>query len=382
MKTKNSVLMLDPRGLISLGSSDVYIRQAIYKAHLNILTKSNPLNLLVLTTNSKENLTLQPNSIRFINFISTPTFNSINFAFKSLKFIKINSLVLKLIVVGDPWESYWSAYFVRKLLSQKIPIQIQLHGDIADPLWRKINLRNRIRYYLARYSVPRADSIRVVSRHQSELVTKHFQIDKGCIEVIPVPINNLGIISKSVRKNLRTLGFFGRIHKDRGIWDFIELIRKLDTQTKDFKIIIAGDGPDKEKFLRQLYQILPKSRVSYVGHIPEKELRKVWRRVRVLVSLAPVESYGRVMREALVAGVPVWACSSSGVKDLVNKCDTGSVKIIDLKRSASELSKDFEVLLKTKVSSKFAKAFIKENETYAKKLAQSWINTIEKSKKA
>ena len=380
MKTKSSVLMLDPRGLITLGGNDVFIRQAIYKAHLSILTRSNPLNLLVLTTNSKINLDLQSNSIRFINFISTPTFNSINFAFRTVKFIKINSLVPKLIIVGDPWESYWSAYFVRKFLSQKIPIQIQLHGDIADPLWRKINIRNRIRYYLARFSVPHADSIRVVNKHQAELVTKHFQINRGCIEVIPVPINNLDIISKSVHKNLRTVGFFGRIHKDRGIWDFIELIRKLDTQTQNFKIIIAGDGPDKEKFLRRLYQILPKSRVSYVGHIPEKELRKVWRRVRVLVSLAPVESYGRVMREALVAGVPVWASSSSGVKDLMNKCEKGSVKIIDLKKSASELSKDFEVLLKTKVGPKFANAFIKENETYAKKLAQSWINTIHKAK--
>jgi glycosyltransferase involved in cell wall biosynthesis len=380
MKTKNSVLMLDPRGLITLGGNDVYIRQAIYEAHLSILTKSNPLNLLVLTTNSKVNLDLQPNSIRFINFISTPTFNSINFAFKTVKFIKINSLALKLIIVGDPWESYWSAYFVRKLLSQKTPIQIQLHGDIADPLWRKINLRNRIRYYLARFSVPYADSIRVVNKYQAELVTKHFQINRGCIEVIPVPINNLDTISKSVHKNLRTIGFFGRIHKDRGIWEFIELIRKLDTQTQNFKIIIAGDGPDKEKFLIRLYQILPKSRVSYLGHIPAKELRKVWRRVRVLVSLAPVESYGRVMREALVAGVPVWASSSSGVKDLMNKCEKGSVKIIDLKKSASELSEDFEVLLKTKVGPKFAKAFIKENETYAKKLAKSWINIINKSK--
>jgi len=102
----------------------------------------------------------------------------------------------------------------------------------------------------------------------------------------------------------------------------------------------------------------------------------------VLVSMAPVESYGRVMREALVAGVPVWATESSGVKELMEKCEKGTVKILDLNKSASALNQDFEILLKTKVSSKFSKEFVKENNTYAAKLAQSWVKVISQSKQS
>jgi glycosyltransferase involved in cell wall biosynthesis len=181
-------------------------------------------------------------------------------------------------------------------------------------------------------------------------------------------------------KRDKTIGFIGRIHKDRGIWEFIQLVKKLNSQNKTFKIVIAGNGPHKNEFLNQLYMEVPKSRISYLGQLPQEELAKVWKQIGVLVSMAPVESYGRVMREALVAGVPVWATKSSGVKDLMDKCEKGTVKILDLNKSAFSLNQDFEILLKTKVSSKFGKEFIKENNTYAAKLAQSWVKVISQSK--
>jgi hypothetical protein len=96
--------------------------------------------------------------------------------------------------------------------------------------------------------------------------------------------------------------------------------------------------------------------------------------------MAPVESYGRVVRESLIAGVPVWVTASAGVNDLMNNCKKGDVKLLDLSKSDASLDKDFSSLLKTKVSSDFNKRFIKENNTYATKLASSWINIINKSK--
>jgi hypothetical protein len=53
---------------------------------------------------------------------------------------------------------------------------------------------------------------------------------------------------------------------------------------------------------------------------------------------------------------------------------------LDLSKSDVSLDKDFNSLLKTKISSEFSKRFIKENNTYAAKLAQSWIKTINKAK--
>jgi len=154
----------------------------------------------------------------------------------------------------------------------------------------------------------------------------------------------------------------------------------LNSSSKDLKVIVIGDGPSKDKFLLKLESVIPKSRIIYLGQLPESELFKAWKRIGVLVSMAPVESYGRVMRESLIAGVPVWATSSAGVKDLMDNCEKEEVKLLDLRESDASLGKDFKTLLKTKVGSDFSKRFIKENNTYAAKLASSWINTINKAK--
>jgi hypothetical protein len=86
------------------------------------------------------------------------------------------------------------------------------------------------------------------------------------------------------------------------------------------------------------------------------------------------------MREALVAGVPVWATKSSGVEDLISKAGKDAVKILDITNSNYELSKELDQLLNSKVSLSFKKQFIKVNSTYAQLLAKSWIDLINKQK--
>jgi glycosyltransferase involved in cell wall biosynthesis len=374
-----SVLILDPRGNIASGGKDVITRHETYAKELFRQGKTSRLNLKVFSAGVSLQSSGKRKNERVIT-ISKPTFNSYMFAKKVYKFIKINNLNVKLLVVGDPWESYWSAYFLNKRLSKKIPIQIQAHGDIADPRWRRINYRNRIRFSLAKLSLPKASSVRAVTKYQTENLVKAFGIKREKIVVVPVPITIASnpVALKSQRP--KTIGLIGRIHQDRGIWEFIKLVRVLNSSSKDFKVIILGKGPSKYKFLLKLSSVIPKNRIIYLGQLPESELRKVWKKIGVLVSMAPVESYGRVIRESLIAGVPVWATASAGAKDLMDNCKKGEVKLLDLSKSDATLDKDFNSLLKTKVSSDFSKRFVKENNTYAAKLVNSWINTINKAK--
>jgi len=374
-----SVLILDPRGNIAVGGKDVVARHENYAKELLRQVKTSRLDLKVISTAvSAKNSSKGKNAM--VITIANPTFNSYMFAKKAYKFIKINNLNIKLLVASDPWESYWSAYFLNKFLNKKIPIQIQVHGDIADPKWQRINFRNRIRYSFAKLSLPKASSVRVVTKYQAENLINTFGTKKERIVVVPVPIT---VASKSVAlksERPKTIGLIGRIHQDRGIWEFIRLIRILNSSSKDFKVIVIGDGLSKDKFLLKLSSVISKNKIIYLGQLPESELRKAWKKIGVLVSMAPVESYGRVMRESLIAGVPVWATTSAGVKDLMDNCNKGEVKLLDLSKSDVSLDKDFRSLLKTKVSSDFSKKFIKENNSYAARLAKSWINIINKSK--
>ena len=374
------VLILDPRGVVLGGKNDVIERHFNYGRELAKQNKAIVSKLKVFSaSNGQISASSNNNSFEILR-ISKPTFNSYRFARKVHKYIEFKNISVNLFVVGDPWESYWSAYFLNRFLKKKIPIQIQVHGDIADPRWRRINLKNRIRYSLAKLSLSKVSSVRAVTKYQAENLVKAFGIKKEKIVVIPVPINVLSKIATLKIGRPKTIGLLGRIHQDRGIWDFVKLVSNLNLSSKDFKVVIVGDGPSKDKFLLKLESVITKNRIIYLGQLPESQLRKVWKKIGVLVSMAPVESYGRAMRESLIAGVPVWATVSAGVRDLMDNCKKGEVKFLDLSNSSVSLEKDFNSLLKTKVSSNFSKTFIKENNIYATKLANSWINTIKKSK--
>ena len=378
--SKSCVVILDPRGAIYGGGRDVIFRHATYAQYLSKNIDFTNLFLIICTAGKDKKSIFLKNNFS-IEIISEPTFNSIKFAKRAANFAKSKDLSIKLLSVGDPWESFWSAYFFNKFYHKNVPIQIQLHGDIANPVWKRINIKNRARFNLAKLSLGKASGIRAVSNSQALKVAKIFKIKKAQICVIPVPINNLRLTSSMSSKRPKTLGLIGRIHNDRGIYNFIKLVKSLTVVRDDFTVVIAGGGPEESRFLEEIKELLPKSKIRFLGHLPEKELKKVWREVGVLVSTAPTESYGRVMREALVAGVPVWAMKSSGVEDLISKAGKDTVKILDLTKGNYELSKEFDQLLKSKVLLSFRKQFIKDNLTYAQLLAKSWIDQINKQKK-
>ena len=377
---KPVVLLLDPRGVSKYNSPTVTERLDEYAKQLVIQSSENSLNLVVLSSSKSHILKSKILKYVKIHYISKPTFNFVFFAVRAFNFIKSSDLRIKLIVVADPWESYWSAFFLAKFFRVNIPIQIQVHGDFTDPKWSSSSIQNRIRHRFARVSLSMADSIRTVSRSQTKNLIENFGLKQTLIQIIPVPVStNLKFQRKSLNRP-RSIGIVGRIHKDRGIFEFVKLIRILDEFNHNFSIVVAGTGPSQDIFLKKLKLVNPLVKIEYFGQVPNNEMSSVWAKIGVLVSMAPAESYGLAMREALLHGVPVWATASGGVKDLMDNCKKGEVKILDLGKSHASLDKDFKTLLKTKVNSDFSKRFIKENNTYAAKLANSWINTIKKSK--
>ena len=373
------IVILDPRGNISSGGEDVIQRHNLYANELT--NHSKIYKLIILTSSSEKKLTKNKGNRLEIYQISKPTHNPVMFAFKAKKLLKKYNFDVKLLVAGDPWESFWSSYFLGKFLGKKTPIQTQVHGDIADPYWKKINLINRARYYLAKVSLPKSTSVRAVSRHQVINLSKNFKIKLSKIDVIPVPIK---VPSKSLAVNKvtnrpRTIGLVGRIHKDRGIWDFVRLVKAINSSTNDFKVIVIGTGNQKSSFLKRLKLVISNKRVTYLGQLSEKELNNAWNKIGVLVSIAPVESYGRVMREALLAGVSVWAAPTSGAKDLFKECKGGQIRVLELNDNPKVLNQSFESLLNSKIDLKYRSKFVKENSGYAAKLINSWLITIKKS---
>ena len=155
--SRKTVVVLDPRGVILSGGLDVMKRHEIYSRSIERF--ENNLKFVVISSGQKPSISASENMNLEVYSVSNPTLNFFRFAFKAKRLISRMNLDVKLLIVGDCWESYWSAFILNKFLNRDIPIQIQVHGDIGDPSWRRINLRNRVRYLLTRFSLSKAKKI-------------------------------------------------------------------------------------------------------------------------------------------------------------------------------------------------------------------------------
>lgn len=371
----SAILILDPRGNISLGGSDVTKRHENYGKHLASL--SNQLKLVVFTSNNSERITYNSKFLdRFV--LSKPTINSFLFAWRAYRCIIQERIDVKLLIAGDPWESFWTALLLNKFLRKDIPIQIQIHGDIANPLWKNMNLKNRARYILAQLFCKKATAVRAVSKNQKLNLIKNLRIVESKIIVIPVPISleSLDLRERKYLNRPSNIAIIGRVHKDRGITNFLNLLEKLTNVSRDLSVIIIGSGKRELEFLTSVKQIIDSNKVKFVGQVSDKKLSKYWKEIGVLVSLAPVESYGRVMREALVSGVPVWALESSGTNDLLSVEKTGQIRLLNLNSTSDSLFREFSKLLTTKPNSNFKDKFIKDNKALPSRLVKSWMQLV------
>ncbi len=376
--TQSVVLILDPRGLLSPENLDSIKRHESYAEELFKSSEKHRLRLVAISSARGSLHADLKLDFLSVYYISKPTFNAVLFAVRSALFVLKKSFKVELVIASDPWESYWSAYFFRKILRSMAIIQIQLHGDFGNPLWKKLNIRNRIRHFLLRFSIRNVNFFRTVGTSQSKFFIENFKLDPKNLVIAPVPISSFGQMRDSKFRDPRTLGFIGRIAQDRGTKEFTELVAKLSRRSQDFQVAIIGSGPKKDVFLSGLEVLIPKSKIHFYGQLSEKDLQNTWINISVLVSVAPTESYGRVMREALVAGVPVWATPSSGVLDLISKAGDAIVKKLDLSKSEAELDKELNQLFECKVPSKFRNLFMKENSNYAKLLVESWVDLVNK----
>jgi glycosyltransferase involved in cell wall biosynthesis len=372
---RSAILIIDPRGNISLGGKDVINRHINYAKIL--YSKSKEQKLIICTTSYQGNRAFRSKFMdRYV--LSKPTLNPVVFSWRVYRCIRREKIKVQLIVVGDPWESFWAGFLLTKLIRRKIPIQLQIHGDIADPLWTKINWRNKVRFHLAKYSCSKSKSIRAVGHNQKNNLIRYLNLSASKIEVIPVPISNNVISSNKIRitKRPKSIALIGRIHEDRGIWSFLDLVTKLNHASKDFDVIIIGSGKAESEFISRVKLEIPRQRLQILGQLSELSLAMMWNKIGVLASLAPVESYGRVMREGLISGVPVWVSKSSGALDLINMSRSKGVKLLDLNSSDKILLNEFESLIRVKPDYNFRNKLLIENKTLASLLVNSWLKLV------
>jgi L-malate glycosyltransferase len=83
------------------------------------------------------------------------------------------------------------------------------------------------------------------------------------------------------------------------------------------RLVIAGDGPERDSLIRLAQECGISDRVEFLGFLNRDELRREMGRASILALASHTETFGVIVIEALAAGLPVVATRCGGPDDIL-----------------------------------------------------------------
>lgn len=215
------------------------------------------------------------------------------------------------------WRSQLFGLVIKKLFFPNIKLVFHVHSRIRrfSPGWLLL--------FISRHNV---DSFIAVSpTTEKEIISCKVRPEK--IIVIPNFISpefftkaSEASIHKKNRKHESsvTLGFIGRLHKNKGCGYLIRALTMLDDS---FSLRIVGDGPEKENLKKLVESLNLRARVVFIGSI--NNIIDEYNKIDILVVPSTSEPFGLVWAEAQLLGIPVIASKVGGMKDFISDKKTG-----------------------------------------------------------
>jgi glycosyltransferase involved in cell wall biosynthesis len=200
----------------------------------------------------------------------------------------------------------------------------------GDPLEHYAKRVGRLAF-LHKEIFQRANTVQAISRFLGEWSTKMgFQ---GTPHIIPngVDLERFSVrISPERRAEIRrsfgctdqefVMVTASRLVLKNGVDDLARSLGYLDAK---YKLVIAGEGEDKEKITSLVMQKGLTDRVVFLGTKTHQELTEILQASDVFVRPSRSEGLGNSFLEAMAAGVPIVGTPVGGIPDFLTDGETG-----------------------------------------------------------
>ena len=225
---------------------------------------------------------------------------------------------------------------------------VQLHtGRLDDPYWLGRSLANRVRFWLGKLTLRRADAVRVVSQSAARWVQQTLSVPQEKVFVIPVGTALVAgpastVPSQQTRDGVPMAAdaarsdalFVGRLISQKGVSTLLQAFQHMP-----YTLMVVGDGPERQHLEELAATLGLQPRVRFAGMVPYEQLAPFYASAGVVVVPSLYEPYGRVIVEAMAFGRTVVATDTDGARDLIKDGETGFiVPIRDVEALADKIS--------------------------------------------
>lgn len=212
------------------------------------------------------------------------------------------------ITTQDPFETGLAGYKLKRKFN--FPLQIQIHTDFLSPYFKNSFL-NRIRVVLAKFLIPKADSLRVVSSVISDSVKKEFPNLKPAINILSVFVDTDKIMNTTITKNIKddfpqlqlVILMVSRLTREKNINIALQIMKKVKLLFPKTGLVIVGDGPEKRNLENTSNKLGLSQNVKFVGW--QDNLISYYKSADLFLLTSEYEGYGMILIEAGTAGCPI-----------------------------------------------------------------------------
>lgn len=268
-----------------------------------------------------------------------------------------------------------------------IPVVVTEHSS-------KMNQDSVAPFYhsLAKNSYSKADRVIAVSSYLARQMEQRYKVK---VAVVPNVVD-----LKSFQANLNETK--NRVLKDKSItakddiekeFQFISVGRlsvekRFDLMIESFaqafpanpkvKLIIFGDGPEREKLENLIKTLELNQRVILKGFVNRNEIALAMREAQVFVLTSHLETFGLAAIEALAMGLPVLTTNSGGPEDYINETN-GILLEEDSVDSISQGFQEMKNYIRRYESDQIARDIIEKysRETIAEQLKKIYLDTLQ-----
>tara|TARA_Y100000310_G_scaffold343301_1_gene450260 strand:- start:9858 stop:11858 length:2001 start_codon:yes stop_codon:yes gene_type:complete len=237
------------------------------------------------------------------------------------------------LVAQDPHQGFVAALSksLGRLTGKKIKLIVENHGDFERSIFiqKKIgasNFNKRVFSWLAKFTFKRADALRGVSIATVDQLKKW----NNSVPIIKFPAwTDIEVFSSAKQKDQLTnptIIFAGALAPIKGVEYLIDAFNKIIKHCPQAKLLIVGKEED-QKYVAGLKQQIRNynldNNIEFVGEVPQQQLADMFSSSNVFVLPSLSEGLGRVVFEAMAAGLPVVGSRVGGVPDLIDDGITG-----------------------------------------------------------
>lgn len=211
-------------------------------------------------------------------------------------------------------QSSFFSVLISKFMSFKISIRVS--EDPCRSFFHKENLIKAFLVYISKiltYNL--ADKV-IVNSSDSQKCLKKISINKN--KVIKLYNPALLTLKKNIKiKNNKTILNVGRFCKQKNQILLLKAFKKLTEFDKNYKLILCGDGPDKQKIIYECKKLRITKKVKIVKW--RGDISNLYKKSSLFILTSLYEGMPNVLIEALNHNMICLSTKVSGVNDLLKK---------------------------------------------------------------